>query len=580
MKRLVSILFLMVFTVAACQRGAVTGSPVPTTITKTRVYLTPSATPAVSTDIPSPTIPATAISIPQVTDTPATSVDILRGKSYWVAPVAPEGLRGALFFPEEMNRLDDASQADLSLVIETDLQPSQECWERVTWVYALVAPFPTVDDEVSEEELRGVWQGAAGTTFRRPLMMDTETASVFGAEWGEPATTAVRVLPAEDLLNAAWAAQRAWGIVPFERLSARWKVLRVGGQTPFDKKMKITTYPLAVSFCWTGNAEIFDTWKTWREAQGHKAVLTNRDLDKMTVLNMTGVTAMVRGTAAVMEEKGVVYPAKDVGAWLRDADITHLSNEVSFSPDCPPGLPLRVGMSFCSPVAYYGLLEESGADVIELTGNHVNDWGTEAFIFTLNLYQQKGLRVFGGGVNLEEARRPLLITDHGNSLAFIGCNSAGPEGAWASAEQPGAAPCNRDWLEGEVSRLRAAGYLPVVTFQHIEVCDMPAHMTQVTDFGAAARAGAVIVSGSQAHCPQMFAFEGDALIHYGLGNLYFDQMDFATRRGFMDRHIFYDGQYLGVELATTMIEEAARPRFMELTERRQLLREIFEASGW
>ncbi len=56
--------------------------------------------------------------------------------------------------------------------------------------------------------------------------------------------------------------------------------------------------------------------------------------EKMTVLAMTGVTALVRQTGEKMEELGILYPAEKIGELLREADITHVSNEVSFSENC------------------------------------------------------------------------------------------------------------------------------------------------------------------------------------------------------------------------------------------------------
>ncbi len=580
MKRLVYCVLLLTLFTTACQEkgrddegGGTTSSPANTSIPY------PQSTPV--SNSPLITSPATDDKTISTEEIPTATAAAYAGKTYWISPNLPSGILEDLSFPEEIEKSQDEIRANIKLVPENLLDGSQPCLQRFTWVYALVAPFPTVTDGVDEKEILAVWQGELGTTFpRRPLMMDAETAEVFRDAWGEPASGTIKIFTAEELVDTAWAAQYSWGIVPFERLQPRWKVLRVSGKSPLDKTLDISKYPLAISFCWTGDPNILVAYRDWIVASGNPEPATNRDVDKMTVLNMTGVTAMVRGTAATMEDKGITYPAQDVGAWLREADLTHISNEVSFSADCPPGLPFRSSASFCSPESYFALIEVTGADIIELTGNHINDWGTQAFLHTLDIYKEKGLHTFGGGANLEEARKPLLLVDHGNRLAFIGCNAAGPERAWATADQPGAAPCDREWLTSEISSLREQGYLPIVTFQHLEVCSMVAHMTQITDFEAAARAGAVIVSGSQAHCPQMFAFVGDAFIHYGLGNLFFDQMDFSTRRGFMDRHIFYDGKYLGTELATTMIEEAARPRFMENAERRQLLHEIFLAGGW
>lgn len=102
------------------------------------------------------------------------------------------------------------------------------------------------------------------------------------------------------------------------------------------------------------------------------------------------------------------------------------------------------------------------------------------------------------------------------------------------------------------------------------------------DFERAAQAGAVIVSGSQGHLPQAMQFYEDSFLHYGLGNLFFDQYSLGEpfERAFIDRHIFYDGGYLGVELLTLRFEDFLRSRPMKTEERRQLLQVIFEASGW
>ena len=106
---------------------------------------------------------------------------------------------------------------------------------------------------------------------------------------------------------------------------------------------------------------------------------------------------------------------------------------------------------------------------------------------------------------------------------------------------------------------------------------------QERHFREAVDAGAAIVSGSQAHFPQIMEFYNNAFIHYGLGNLFFDQMDVpvpGTRREFLDRHIFYDGRHIQTELLTALLEDYARPRPMEPAERENFLTEIFSASGW
>jgi hypothetical protein len=110
----------------------------------------------------------------------------------------------------------------------------------------------------------------------------------------------------------------------------------------------------------------------------------------MTTLVMTGVTALVRGTAYRMEINGVTLPRRRIRDWLTEADLTHISNEVSFYENCPFPDPTSRSLLFCSDPKYIELFEYVGADIIELTGNHNNDalyvYGVDAVPFTLDLY--------------------------------------------------------------------------------------------------------------------------------------------------------------------------------------------------
>jgi poly-gamma-glutamate synthesis protein (capsule biosynthesis protein) len=403
--------------------------------------------------------------------------------------------------------------------------------------------------------------------------MAESTLEALRSQWGEPAGGAVQTVPAGQLTDALWQDRAAWGILPFDELTPRLKVLSLDGTSPLHKDFDPSTYPLKVTSSLDGQLP-----------PSLSLPASNRDASKMTVLVMTGVTALVRATAFKMEQNGVLYPGRDVRDWLREGDITHISNEVSFAQDCPPPNPNSGSLMFCSNPAYLVLLQDVGTDVVELSGNHLLDWGARPFLETLAIYRQNGLRYYAGGANTAEAEQPLQLEDHGNKLAFIGCNPAGPSGDWATDTTPGSASCgDYQWMKDALGSLLAQGYITIATLQYNEYYQYPPSETQARDFGRLAEAGALIVSGSQAHFPQTFAFDGDSFIHYGLGNLFFDQMDIpvpGTRREFIDRYIIYDGRVLSVELLTAMLEDWARPRPMTPEERSSFLQEIFTASGW
>ncbi len=528
---------------------------------------------------PLSTVPAATASAPGIVDArihlPFVSQTAL---TLWIDPALPAALRRALALPPEIGTTRVSGQATLRLEVGESLPLSR-------WVYALVTPFPSLVDGVLSGDLRNAWVGQGGGPFAgRPLLVDDSTYAVFSALWGKPAQGTVQVLPAGSLLGTAWDSGKAWALLPFEDLEPRWKVLEVDGQSPLRKEFDPSTYPLAVPVSLAGDPmrvqEVVSLY-----GNGSAVPLlpsSNRDPGKLTVLAMTGVTALVRATAYTMEQRGVLYPGKDIGDWLRQADITHISNEVPFAQNCPYPNPVQEGVRFCSADRYIQLLEDMGTDVVELTGDHFQDWGQEAMYHTLEMYRERGWGYYGGGEDLQDGRKALVVEHNGNRLAFIGCNGKGGSFAQAGASRPGAVTCDFPWMEAEIARLRSEGYLPVATFQHFEYYTYPAQPNQVRDFRALVQAGAVVVSGSQAHQPQAMEFLDQALIHYGLGNLFFDQYDVsaATRQGFIDRHVFYDGRYIGTELLTIQFVDYARPRPMTPAEREDVLTKVFNASGW
>jgi poly-gamma-glutamate synthesis protein (capsule biosynthesis protein) len=433
---------------------------------------------------------------------------------------------------------------------------------QATRLYVLVAPFPTIVDGVAFADVERAWAGKTPIIFaKRPLLMSAETYGALKNLFkGEAAHGAVRIVPAEGLTDALWQERPQWGVVPFEALDPTLKVLAIDGQSPTRKGFDQAAYPLQVA-----------------------ASVTNYDPSKLTTLIMTGVTALVRATAYKMEKKGVLFPGEYVRDALREADIAHISNEIPFAKDCPTPTWTTKRISFCSDPKYIALLDDLGTDVVELTGNHMEDWGKQAMYDTLQIYKDHRLVTYGGGADLAASQRAATIERNGVKFAFVGCNPVGPNFAWANINWPGAAPCgDYQWMVAEIKRMKGQGYIVVATFQYYEYYSPEARPGQRKVFRMMAEAGADVVSGSQAHSPQVMEFDHGAFIHYGLGNLFFDQMNVTdySRHEFLDRYVFYNGRLVSIDLLTAMLEDYARPGPMDAAERADFLTYIFQASGW
>jgi hypothetical protein len=509
---------------------------------------------------------------PQVIST-ATTIPTARilEVSIWAPPYLAETLGGTLPDPLKDLFVPDPTTANIRLEVGEGNPVSQ-------WVYALVTPFPSIMQGISGDDLLLSWQGGSVEVFgNQPLLMDQNTYEMFSTLWGPAASTSVQVIAKNDLIDYAWADQPALAIVPFESLDPRWKVLSVDGLSPIHKDFDLENYRLKIPISLNGDPQLTELIRSNFEIPP-----SNLDPQKMTILAMTGVTALVRATAYEMEQHGITYPSQDIRDWLQNADITHISNEVPFAEDCPYPNPTQADVRFCSRDAYIQLLEDVGTDVVELSGDHFQDWGTEAMLHTLDLYRERGWLYYGGGADLADGRKALLIEKNTNRIAFIGCNAKGGSFAQADETSPGAAACDLEWMAAEISRLKGEGYLVIATFQHLEYYTYAAQPDQQRDFRQMAEAGAVIASGSQAHQPQGMEFFNGSFIHYGLGNLFFDQYGLceACRQGLIDHHVFYDGRYISTELLPIQFVDYARSRPMTFEETNDLLQALFLASGW
>jgi poly-gamma-glutamate synthesis protein (capsule biosynthesis protein) len=378
------------------------------------------------------------------------------------------------------------------------------------------------------------------------------------------------------------------GIIPFDMIKPELKVVALDNSSVLDSDLNGREYALALGIEITYRDSFIDAELMEKiEEKFYGDVFTNRRDDDLVSIIMTGVTAMTRQVASRMDTNGVLYPAEKISDILLDADITHISNEVPFVEDCYAA---RSNTTvFCSKPEYMKLLRFIDTDVIELTGNHILDYGREWFEFTIDIYDNGDIPYFGGGRDLEDALTPAFFNINGYKFVFLGANTFGPASSWATEDSAGSAPVNTlddeskeedmQKYEATVRELVSEDYNVIFTFQYLETYNYSPTQQQVEDFGRMSEAGAVIVSGSQAHQPQGIKIGEDGFINYGLGNLFFGQaLDLPVKQGIIAKHMFYQGEYINTILITTFIEDFSQPRPTEGQERAELLEAVFDAS--
>jgi len=527
----------------------------------------PSAGSATPTATPPPTLAPTPVPLDLTIDPGSAPLSALRSLEQIAAR------EGARLAPAVTNGMAPAIR--LSLDPALGEQP-------YTVTFAAATRFDTIDPSIDSAALRQVWAGAV-TTYTQVAVF-TDTLPLLTELLGRPGPAVQGYAVLSDVVDAAWQDRTTLAIVPFDQLEPRLVVLAVDGQNPVDNSSGFdpARYPLAAPIY-----TAVDRGADLAQRILARTVLDalppgNRNPERLTVVAMTGVTAMCRMTAAEMDRRGSAWPAEVVGPVLAGADITHISNEVPFVEDCETNTNPD-NLNFCSKYEYMDTLTASGVDIIGLTGNHQNDYGLRNALGSLDFYEEHDLPVYGGGRTLDEAHRPLYIEHNGNRLAFLGANSYGPRFAWATDTTPGSAPFDLNIMSASIRSIKEQDLADVVLaeLQYQETYNTEPLYDQRDNFNALVRAGADIVTGVQSHVPQGMEFTDGRLVLYGLGNLFFDQMNsLATREGMIVKHTIYEGRHISTQVITTMLYDYGQPRWTTPAERAYLLRRVFDASYW
>lgn len=294
----------------------------------------------------------------------------------------------------------------------------------------------------------------------------------------------------------------------------------------------------------------------------------------------TGVTALSRGMNAKLYSVGdAKYFAEKIGPYLSQFDLTHTSNEASFTE-------YASSSNICSDPRFIETLEAIGLDIVELTGNHNQDCGDAAALETIDMYLERGIKIVGGGKTATEAAVPLEIDAKGNNITFLAFNES--TGGATYDATPGANQYYEDLAREQIREAKVRGDFVIVDIQYYEcsmyvsesedaTCDAAdsAAGDQVGFFRELIEMGADVVVGTSAHQPQTYELYKDGVIYYGLGNLFFDQAWWpGTTRSLILVHHFYKDKLLQTEIVPTVYDKNLQTELLDEETAKWFLRRL------
>ncbi len=167
------------------------------------------------------------------------------------------------------------------------------------------------------------------------------------------------------------------------------------------------------------------------------------------------------------------------------------------------------------------VLRKMKADIWNLCNNHIMDAGEEGMRSTLAEAEKEGVRTIGAGMNIEEARTPVILDEAGGIGLFgvgyrRGCKPAGEAKAgcycWNEMEA----------IQETIAEIkRKCRWCVVVSHGGEEFTALPSPYTR-DRYLEYLKMGADIVVSHHPHVPMNYETVGDKAIFYSLGNFIFD----------------------------------------------------------
>jgi poly-gamma-glutamate capsule biosynthesis protein CapA/YwtB (metallophosphatase superfamily) len=216
-----------------------------------------------------------------------------------------------------------------------------------------------------------------------------------------------------------------------------------------------------------------------------------------------------------------------IRSMLDEADVALVNLECPFTER---GKKLKKNFNFRARPELVRVLKEGSVDVVTLANNHINDWGHDGVRDTIDALDHAGIGRFGAGMNMAEARRPLIFERAGYKLGFIGYyfqaepDMLEPKQVYATKKKAGVAGCYkdldciRDMVREDVTALvsKVDFAIPYFHWGHegsYEIRDYQVELAhQCVDLGCKA------VLGSHPHRLQGIEVHRGAPIFYSLGN--------------------------------------------------------------
>lgn len=259
------------------------------------------------------------------------------------------------------------------------------------------------------------------------------------------------------------------------------------------------------------------------------------------VLTFAGDTGMGESYIAKISDQSVSQRLKtdpfsffqQVFPLVQESDCLIVNLETCLSDKQLTGLEGKAYPNQDQPGRTLKMLKRLGVGAVTLANNHTMDFGPDALMHTIKQLSKKGIRCFGAGSNLAEAKKPLKIKicsdKDSRTIYFFSALHASRRyrkdfGFFAKANKPGVNPFNIDRLKKKIEKIKKKDSRAIVVvcphWQGFDYKWLPAKIHETCN--ELIGAGADYVIGHGTHKMDLVSGTSEKAIFYSIGNFVFN----------------------------------------------------------
>jgi poly-gamma-glutamate synthesis protein (capsule biosynthesis protein) len=224
----------------------------------------------------------------------------------------------------------------------------------------------------------------------------------------------------------------------------------------------------------------------------------------------------------VMSKQGIDYPLQQISKTLQLADITYCNMEPPFRSDEGKSAPKQY--IYRVPPEHSKSIKNAGFDVVALANNHIMDYGVKALQTTLKTLDHMDIQYCGAGMNLAEARKPVIMEKNGVKIGFLSYSKTFPFSFYAKDDEPGTAPGYEQYLREDIPKLKEQVDFVIVSFYWASIMQKDPKKYQVHLARQSINLGADIIIGHHPYTIQPLEIYKGKPIFYSVGKLAFGSL--------------------------------------------------------